>query len=161
MFLSNPFKIRRALPAPFTLIRTSTTPGLAGLKIVDTFPAKFLTEDRTHFLQAIMYRADAMRARPFILIVREAQTIIIFHTFSCAFSSIFRVGIIIAKARGAISIHIQRHFASDDPLCHQLANAARAAIAVERHARRHPHAAHARHRSKHGLAIRSVRAGMA
>src|SRR6266508_4350213 len=160
MFFSQALKERRPRPTPLTLVLSSPAPALPGLKIINALPAKFLTEHRTHLLQAIMHRADSMRACPFTFIVREFQTVIIFDTFPCPLGRTFGVGIIISKARGTISIHILRRFSFDNPLRHQFAHTTRAAIAVERHTCRDPQAACARNRSKQRLTIRRIRAGV-
>ncbi len=112
------------------------------------------------FHQTIMHGADAMRSRELMLVVREAQAIIIFDALARTLRRIHGVGIIISKTRGAISVHVHRRFAFDDPLRHQLAHAARAAVAIQRHARHHPKSARAWHGSEQRLAIGRVRAGM-
>ena len=108
-----------------------------------------------------MDRADAVRAGPFVLIVREAHGIIILHALPCPFGGIFGVGIIVSKTGGTVDVDILRRFAFDDPLGHELAHAARAAIAIQGHACRHPQAARAGDGSQHGLAVGGVGAGVA
>ena len=161
VFLADAIEVRRLVPAPLALIGAGAAPRLTGLEVVDALPAKLLTEDRTQFLQPGVDRADAVRARPLVLIIGEAQAIVVLDALAGALGRVVGAGIVVAEARGAEGIDIQRGLAFDDPLGHELADAARAAVAIERHAGRDPHAARARHRAQHGLAIRRVRARVA
>src|SRR5215211_2391870 len=106
MFLCEALEERGLCPAPLTLVLTCSSPLLARLEVVNALPAKLFPKDRAVLLQAIMQRAEAMRARPFAFIMRELKPIIIFDTFPRPLGRIFGVVIIIAKARGAIGIHI-------------------------------------------------------
>ena len=161
MFLPDPLKIRWTIPAPPALIRTRPLPGFSGIEIVNPFPAKFLPKDRTHFLQPIVDRADTVWAGPFVLVVGKTQTIVILDTLTGPFRSIFRVGIIIAKAGSPVGVHVERGLALGYPFCHELADASCATVAVKRHTGCDPHAACPSHGPKHGLAIRGVSAWMA
>ena len=107
MFLSNALEIGRPIPAPVTLVGAHPAPGFVRLKVIDPLPAKFLTKDRSHFLQAVVDRADPVGASPLILIVGKTQAVIVLDSFAGALRGIFRVGIIIPKPRGFICIHIQ------------------------------------------------------
>ena len=50
MFLSNPFKIRRTVPAPLALIGTRPAPGFTRLEEVYAFPAELFSKDGPHLL---------------------------------------------------------------------------------------------------------------
>ena len=160
MLLSQALEERWLGPAPFTLILAHAARLFAGINIVDTLPAELLTEDRAIFQQAVVKRADAMRTRALMLIMWEAQAIVILHAFAGALRRIVEIGIIISKASGAIAVHIHRRFAIDDPLCQQFAHAARAAVTVQRHTRQHPESAHTGHLPEQRLTIRGVCAGV-
>src|SRR4030067_1994894 len=107
-----------------------------------------------------MHRTDPVGASPLIVVVREAQTVVILNTFAGAFRGIFRICEVIAEAGGAEGIHVQGWFAFDDPLCQNFTHAACATVPVERHAAQVPEAARPRHWTNDRLAVRGVSAGV-
>src|SRR5664280_1603020 len=161
MFLPYTLEIWRAIPTPLALVSTGPPPRLARIEEIDPFPAEFFPEDRAQFLEPVVHRAYPVRTRPLILIVGEAQPVIIFNALTGSFGGIFRISIIITKTRGFIGIDIQRRFTLDDPFRHEFTDTTCAAITIERHTSRDPHAADFSHRPKHGLAVRGVCTRMA
>ena len=97
MFFSDTIKIRGLVPAPFALVGPRPAPGFARFAEVDTLPPELFSKDRSHFLQAVVDRADAMWPCPFIFIVGKTQAVVILDTLPRAFRGIIRVGIIVAE----------------------------------------------------------------
>src|SRR3970040_751309 len=114
MLLAHALKVRRFAPTPFLLVSTCVPPFLTRFKIQHTFPAKLLAEHRTQFLCSIIDRTYPVRPRPFILVVRKTDGVVILHAFPCALGGVQRISKIISKARGAggINTHRRLHFSN-------------------------------------------------
>src|SRR3990170_2571348 len=111
---------------------------LVWLEVIRTFPAKLLPEKSTQIAQAIIGGREAQVASGHAFFTRVVDIVILRVGLDGARHGIVLAGVVRTKAAHVQPPHIPLRMAGDDPLGHDLTDAARASQAVGAEGTRHP-----------------------
>jgi hypothetical protein len=89
---------RSPLPVGLSLVGAGPSPRATGLDVVHALPAVLLAEDSATLLQTSVDRADPARPGPFVLVVREAEVVVVLDAFAGPLGGVERVGVVPGEA---------------------------------------------------------------
>ena len=158
---AEPVEVRRRRPAERALVGAGPAPRLTGLEVVGALPAVLRPEHRALLLQPPVQRRRALRPPPLVGVERVPQAVVVAVRLAGGRGGEVDVAVGVAEAPGAIGGDVDLGLARRDPLGHRLADAARAAEAVQRQPGRHPEAGHAGHGAEQRVRVGRHRVGVA
>ncbi len=159
--LGQQVRIGRRRPAEGALLLPRPPPRPSGLVVVGALPAVLGGEDGARVLRALVQRAGAPGPPERVAVERIAQAVVVAIGLARGLGGVARVAVHGAEAPRAVALQVELALARGHELGDRLADAARAAEAVQREAGCDEEARRARELADQRIAVRRHRVGVA